>query len=1597
MSQHKGLSTPQNKFLETIVARSDALHANFVLGNAQRKYYPIVYCSDGFLLLTNYSRANVMSRSSVCQFLWGSETIPTVRMEINQAFHNHYEYRNRVVFYTRTGEPFTCDFTVTPIRNEKSEVVLFLCSYQRIPNDLLHSNVDQSIFKINPSKLYSIHSWASELPFSKSYLQIKHDNFEEAVEDDETNLQRLKYDVNITQASSPKDTCPYKVLSNPTIASHRTDKHFLNITETVCPTTLSTSYSCQTLLKEPRIETKRNSYNMQSDFQNETNTRYPTKYYLPSYCQPTSFGDIRQEPTSNTTSQQISRTFNKCTCRNFSSLSLPQIKSQLRNFKHRKIKEIASEKVNNKRIYDFKPNSSERSQIVSYRKLRTTNSYKHSRMITNKNSEVIENDRKISFWKSFDYLPYSSILSNQSVYSEPNKDDIEHLTITDLQQKNLKIVNQSPCAFKTETNNETTSSESGGESKQDKAINCFSCISQRLSDSRSYPYGNISKKICEPDPKKYSYKRRKSLALIHGLRFRGRKIRKTNSSKFNRQIKNFSGKNVPDYKIQKLTKSNFVLLHYGLFRIIWDWLLLILTFYIAFIVPYNVTFESHSTHSGRCRIIDLIVEIFLIVDVILNFHTTYVNKSGQIVNNRQLIAKHYAKGWLILDVLAALPVDFILIFFQITSIINLEDIKINTNLIETMNISLLQMMKLARLLRLARLIQKIIRLSQYSVIVLGLLMFSFALVAHWCACIWYVIGLYEIDDCLHSFSSKCIGWLEDLARRLRSPFHLNRSGGPTEGSKYFTALYFTCSSLTSVGFGNVSANTTNEKIFAICIMLLGALMHAAVFGNVTAIIQRMYARRTTFQSKVQDLKEFIEVHRIPKTLKSRMQDFFQTTWAINRGIDVPEVLKIYPEELQGDIYLHLNREVLGLKVFEKASRDCLKSLAINFKLTFCTPGEYLIHTGDILRRLYFVSNGSLEVLERDEVVALLGKNDWFGAFVDSDIPIIRSRCDVKSLTYCDLHYIDLITLSEILNQHPRFKAELKSYLYEDLSFNIQEGADTFFSNDVITVPAITLQLANDDKDWENSESNLSIIEDVESLKPPQFIFDNKGRSCSLTTYDVESGLLKSHSNNQSNSELSFTKSTSALTTPKISRINEKRLQFRSPSLVTEQPSHYPRRLQSSDKIVTRRRFFLLKSSKSLGSSSNADLTQKIKEKHSSSLCFKPTEKLNDTMNHKILINNFKLFSPKQSRRHTVPTVIVENSKLKTKTTSIMNSHDESNDRHHHHHHTEDSWIFSNHSSGTQSNDEFCLLNIPSTQCLSYNYDKMSRISNQSLSIPNVNLSHFTENTQSCTTVCKSIGSSMQLTQFNSFNCDINTISTSNLCLYTPNTSPVNSIWSCTNDYNHHRFTSSNRVYIHGSSFHEINLTNELHSLNNRLDYIELQITKLFKLRKKHNSEIETECHGVPQNYKDILQPSICEKRLQLNSNIPWSITPKGYYKLHKKLTSICIPHSSGKTSSTADRVYKKIFFENPSNGIDGYTSSSSSKSETTLPDDINPCAVFCTKSFSRFDVDQGALGDCWFNAVLATITRYPSLMRNIVPSNQNFSGPNYLGAVKFNF
>lgn len=124
------------------------------------------------------------------------------------------------------------------------------------------------------------------------------------------------------------------------------------------------------------------------------------------------------------------------------------------------------------------------------------------------------------------------------------------------------------------------------------------------------------------------------------------------------------------------------------------------------------------------------------------------------------------------------------------------------------------LLKTARLLRLVRVTRKLDRYSEYGLAVILLLTCLFMLVAHWLACIWHAIGASEAQS--------EIGWLALLAKNTNKPINQSiPTSGPSLKTRYLTSLYFTLSSITSVGFGNVAPTTNNERIFSIIVMLMG--------------------------------------------------------------------------------------------------------------------------------------------------------------------------------------------------------------------------------------------------------------------------------------------------------------------------------------------------------------------------------------------------------------------------------------------------------------------------------------------------------------------------------------------------------------------------------------------------------------------------------------------------------------------------------------------------------------------------------------------------------------------------------------------------------
>ncbi|MEQ2161088.1 Potassium voltage-gated channel subfamily H member 6, partial [Goodea atripinnis] len=128
--------------------------------------------------------------------------------------------------------------------------------------------------------------------------------------------------------------------------------------------------------------------------------------------------------------------------------------------------------------------------------------------------------------------------------------------------------------------------------------------------------------------------------------------------------------NVTEKVTQVPETTWWILLHYSPFKAFWDWIILLLVLYTAVFTPYSAAFlldEHGNLRQRRCgytcnplNVVDLMVDVMFIVDIVINFRTTYVDHNEVVVTQPSRIAKHYIKGWFLIDMFAATPFDLLL-------------------------------------------------------------------------------------------------------------------------------------------------------------------------------------------------------------------------------------------------------------------------------------------------------------------------------------------------------------------------------------------------------------------------------------------------------------------------------------------------------------------------------------------------------------------------------------------------------------------------------------------------------------------------------------------------------------------------------------------------------------------------------------------------------------------------------------------------------------------------------------------------------------------------------------------------------------------------
>ena len=297
---------------------------------------------------------------------------------------------------------------------------------------------------------------------------------------------------------------------------------------------------------------------------------------------------------------------------------------------------------------------------------------------------------------------------------------------------------------------------------------------------------------------------------------------------------------------------------------LWDAITSTAIIFTAFITPYEVAFLPMATSAlDVLFIINRLTDLIFIIDLAINFRLVFAlegdgeDGSGTVwVEDPYQIAKHYAQGWLPIDVLSigASSVDFVGLGSDGTGDVSgLRALRV---------LRALRLIKLTRLLRASRIFRR--WESQfainYKVLELAKCLTAMLVVAHWFACFWSLQCSLFSSTLLDSWMGNT-GYCEAHVAGAPCPAEFEcRAERPgvacrDAASLYAASVYWAVMTITSIGYGDIGATPYNaaEQIVCTLQMLLGAILWGYVIGTFCGTIANLSPATQEFRRNLDDL------------------------------------------------------------------------------------------------------------------------------------------------------------------------------------------------------------------------------------------------------------------------------------------------------------------------------------------------------------------------------------------------------------------------------------------------------------------------------------------------------------------------------------------------------------------------------------------------------------------------------------------------------------------------------------------------------------------------------------------------------------------------
>ena len=81
---------------------------------------------------------------------------------------------------------------------------------------------------------------------------------------------------------------------------------------------------------------------------------------------------------------------------------------------------------------------------------------------------------------------------------------------------------------------------------------------------------------------------------------------------------------------------------------------------------------------------------------------------------------------------------------------------------------------------------------------------------------------------------------------------------------YMTSVYWTITTLTTVGYGDIVAKNTEERMFTAFIMIIGVFIYSYTIGSLSSLLSNLDARKEQLNKKLELLQEITSEYSLSK-------------------------------------------------------------------------------------------------------------------------------------------------------------------------------------------------------------------------------------------------------------------------------------------------------------------------------------------------------------------------------------------------------------------------------------------------------------------------------------------------------------------------------------------------------------------------------------------------------------------------------------------------------------------------------------------------------------------------------------------------------------